>query len=367
MSDTDSPADSPAHRTAMRRQADACARLGSPFTARLLRLAADRLDKGTAPGARVLGWPGDPLHTGDAVALRLAGGLHALVLAGADAALARAYADHADLSDDALWEAVHDALATHPDHLLHWLDSPPQTNEPARAAVLIAAGHWLAARFGRPLVLSELGASAGLNLRWDAYALEVAGQRFGPAGAALTLRPDWTGATPPAAPPRVIDRAGVDLNPLDPVRDRLRILSYVWADQSARLARMRAALDLAAAVPVALAQDDAAPWLESRLQTAPADALHLIFHTVVWQYFPFETDRRARAALDRAGAEAHAQAPLARLGMEQDATGAPGAAIWLDLWPGGRVDLGRADFHGRWVDWRAPLPDAALPDTAPPA
>ena len=334
----------------MRRQAEACARLGSPFTARLLRLVADRLDPATPVSARVLGWPGDPLSTGDAVALRLAGGLHALVLSGADAALAQAYAQPDTTDDDTLWHAIAGALQHHDAHLQHWLDNPPQTNEPARSAVLIAAGHWLAARFGLPLELLELGASAGLNLRWDAYALEVEGQRLGPADAALTLRPDWTGPLPPMTPPRVVGRAGVDLNPLDPRRDRLRILSYVWADQQARLARMRAALDLAVAQPVEVSRADAADWLEARLQTPRPDTLRLVTHTVVWQYFPQDTDRRARAAIAQAGA----QAPLARLGMEQDHTGQPGAAIWLDLWPGERVDLGRADFHGRWVDWQAP-------------
>jgi hypothetical protein len=29
--------------------------------------------------------------------------------------------------------------------------------------------------------------------------------------------------------------------------------------------------------------------------------------------------------------------------------------VTLRLWPGDKtLDLGRADFHGRWVDWRAP-------------
>lgn len=31
------------------------------------------------------------------------------------------------------------------------------------------------------------------------------------------------------------------------------------------------------------------------------------------------------------------------------------AALILRLWPGdATVDLNRADFHGRWIDWRAP-------------
>jgi hypothetical protein len=38
--------------------------------------------------------------------------------------------------------------------------------------------------------------------------------------------------------------------------------------------------------------------------------------------------------------------------MEADDDG-PGVGLTLRLWPGDRrLSLGRADFHGRWVDWR---------------
>ena len=84
--------------------------------------------------------------------------------------------------------------------------------------------------------------------------------------------------------------------------------------------------------------------------------LHLIFHTVAWQYFPAATKERGEALLAAAGARATHEAPLARLAMEADGT-TPGAALTLTLWPGGRViALGRVDFHGRWVDWQAPTP-----------
>ncbi|MEG4642547.1 DUF2332 family protein, partial [Paracoccus sp. APAP_BH8] len=39
------------------------------------------------------------------------------------------------------------------------------------------------------------------------------------------------------------------LNPLDPARDGLRLLSYIWPDQRARLERMQAALALAERYP----------------------------------------------------------------------------------------------------------------------
>ena len=78
--------------------------------------------------------------------------------------------------------------------------------------------------------------------------------------------------------------------------------------------------------------------------------LHLIYHTIAWQYFPDETQARAQARIEQAGAEATDNAPLAWLGMEWD--GDEGAAMTLRLWPGNRtIALGRIDFHGRWISW----------------
>ena len=121
-------------------------------------------------------------------------------------------------------------------------------------------------------------------------------------------------------------------------------------------ARTRAALDLAAKSRPPVDQADAADWLESRLQTNGDGALHLVFHTVAWQYFPTQTQTRALAALAQAGR----RSPVARLSMEADGQ-TPGAALTLTLWPEGEIiPLGRADFHGRWVDWQAPSIDRAL-------
>lgn len=228
-------------RDAFRQQAKACAALGSPLMAQLMTGLSDRLQPGNPFADQVLGWQGDPSSRADSVPLRLAGGLHALVLTGGDPSLAAAYADPAaDPTTIAL-----DAIRRHSDFLLDWLKSPPQTNEVRRSAVLIAAAHWLTARFGLPMVLSELGASAGLNLMWDHYRLEVQGQSFGPANPTLTLTPDWIGLLPPSSTPTILDRKGVDLNPLDPVTDHLKLLAYLWADQPDRIARTRAALTLA--------------------------------------------------------------------------------------------------------------------------
>jgi hypothetical protein len=318
--------------------------------ARLMAGLAEGLQPGTPVSDKLLGWPGDPFSRADSLPLRLAGGLHALVLTGADPDLAQIYADpRTDPTEAAL-----QAILRHPDFLLNWLKSPPQTNEVRRSVALIAAAHWLTARAGLPMILSELGASAGLNLLWDHYGLDLEGRRFGPEAPVLTLSPEWSGPLPPPRAPKIIDRRGVDLNPLDPVSDRLRLLAYLWADQPDRIARTRAALDHATKVRPRIDRGDAADWLETRLQTRQEGALHLIFHTIAWQYFPPGTQARALAALETAGHVATSSAPIARLAMEAD-TAQRGAALTLTLWPGGEVTpLGRADFHGRWVEWAAP-------------
>jgi hypothetical protein len=335
-------------------QARSCDMLGSPFTARLLRVLITRLRHGGAVADKVLGWQGDPSAFADALALRLVGGLHALVLAGQDAALAGVYADAA-ADDTRLGVAAGNALTGHAGFLLDWLNSPPQTNEVRRSVALIAAGHWLTAQYGLPLRLSELGASAGLNLLWDHYALDAGGQIYGPADAVLTLTPDWQGDLPPRSAPVVAARAGVDLNPLDPVHDRLRCLAYIWPDQKDRLLRTEIALSLAAKLRPQVDRADAIDWLEGQLDVPSPGVVHLVYHTVAWQYFPADRQSRGEAMLRAAGARATNTAPLAHLSMEADDT--PGsAALMLRIWPGGRViQLGRVDFHGRWIRWEAPV------------
>lgn len=339
--------------TAFALQAEGCGALGSPFMARLCRLLGARLCPGEVVADRLFSWPGDLTYKGASVPLRLAGALHGLVLGGQDPELADAYAHPDRLTDDRLWAVIAGAMARHAAAILRFLDSPPQTNEVRRSAALIAAGHHLAAETGLPFVLSELGVSAGLNLWWDHYALALPGLRLGPHDPVLTLTPDWRGGPlPPAgARPGVRERAGVDLNPLDPARDRIRILSYIWPDQTERLARTRSALDFAARQRFPVVRGDAADWLETRLATPRPGALHLVCHTIAWQYFPPEVQSRCSAALARAGASATPYAPLAHLGLEH----APGgsAELTLTLWPGGtRRHLADASAHCHWIDWK---------------
>lgn len=334
---------------AFRFQAQACTSLGSPFMGRLLTMLADNWPANTALARRCAEAKGDIGPRGASLPLRIAGGLHALVLSGRDTGLKAVYPPEA-VSDARLRAVVLDALARHEDFMLNWIESAPQTNEVRRSAVLIAAAHWIAARHPLPFVISELGASAGLNLMWDRFALNHAGQRLGPDDAALSLSPEWSGQMPEAMPVTVAERRGVDLNPLDVCdpKQALRLFAYLWPDQPHRMDLTRAAIG---ALGAEVDKADAVDWLRPRLEAAPEGHLHLIYHTVAWQYFPLAAQTRGTAMIEAAGARASDSRPLAWLAMENDGD-TKGAALTLRLWPGDlRVSLGRADFHGRWVQW----------------
>lgn len=170
----------------------------------------------------------------------------------------------------------------------------------------------------------------------------------------LSLQPDWRGEAPKSGKIRVTAQAGADQAPADPAADRSRLLSFIRPDQTERLARMNAALCEAARIDPGVERADAADFLDRRTSNPHPGAVHMVFNTVAWQYFPRPVHDRATAILEKAGAMANWGAPLAHVAMESDGTGS-GASLRLTLWPDGTChEVGRADFHGRWIDWRPP-------------
>ncbi len=347
-------------KAAFERQAKACESLGSPFNARLCHLAADRLDGTGKIPALIFGWPAERA-VADALALRFCGALHALKRQGY-AALAHSYPPHS-VSDESLWQSVEQAMAERAAFIAIRMQSAPQTNEVRRSAALFPAFALIAERFeGKPLVLSEIGASAGLNLMWDCYGYRFQDQTYRPRNnpAPFVITPDWQGPPPPQTEIAVSERAGCDLNPLeaDNPEDCERLLSYIWPDQVDRLDRTEKALALARQNQLHVDRADAIDWLSHRLSTRHDGKVHVIYHTIAWQYLPGDAQRHGLRIIAEAGAHADWQAPICHLAMEADDAG-PGAGLSLTIWPKGEFyKVGRADFHGRWVDWHGLPPDA---------
>ncbi|TMJ15643.1 MAG: DUF2332 domain-containing protein [Alphaproteobacteria bacterium] len=335
-------------RASFEEQAGWCERLGSPLTAALCRALGRDLDRNTETGRRVLDWPGDPRPGADVVALRLCGGLHALVRKGAAPDLADCYPP----KSLPLPATLKDVVRTHDEALLPWLDIAPQTNEVGRSAVLMSGLLALAEQVQKPMDLLELGASAGLNLILDRYAYVLGGEQRGDSSSALTLRPDWQGPPPPDARVEVAARRGVDLQPMDARRDGERLLAYVWPDQPQRLAQLETALAIAAADPPQIDAGDAADWLEQRLdEPRLPGTVRVVLHSVAFQYFPSAVQARIEAAMAEAGAAADEAEPLAWLRYEK-IEGEENFSLRLKIWPDGSDRLlATAHPHGRSIHW----------------
>lgn len=347
-----SPSDPNIIRQHFVHQAASCETLGSPFTARLCRALAECLDETTRTGRKVLHWAGNTRE--NALALRLCGALHALVLAGRDAVLAAVYPPQEATEAD-LRAALQNAIARHDLALSASLDSAPQTNEIARSAMLLPGFLEIARETTLPLALHEIGSSAGLNLLFDRFHYRYGDAEWGDPVSPVRLAPEVRGNPVPVhGQLEIVERAGSDIAPVDiaTAEDRLRLKSYIWADQAMRLQRLDAALNLAAMQPFRLEKADAATFVRRSLASRQGAAAYVLFHSIMWQYLPEDAKASISADLQSAGAAATADAPIAWLRMEPLSTTDKYATLSLTLWPGGEtLRLARCDYHGRWIEW----------------
>lgn len=338
----------------LRAQGGFCASSGSAMYGELFELVAADVEAGGVFAAILSGHRDAPSR--DAVPLRLLGGLHRLVLDGRAARLRRWYPSTGGSWNAAsAWPEIRDTASGHADALRAALDQPPQTNEVGRSAALIG-GLLRLNQFGLPVRLFEIGSSAGLNLRADHYRYLFAGSQWGPPDSPVAIDDAWRGALPPERDVRIVERHGYDIAPIDVggAGGETTVLSYVWPDQGARLARLRGAIAVARRVPARLERRTAADAVAG-LELADG-ALTVLWHSITWQYLSAEERAAVRAHVDALAARADARSPFVHLTMEPARSG-PGAPIRFEVcargWPDGesRV-LGDCHPHGPPVHWR---------------
>lgn len=334
-------------------QADWCERLGSPYTACLLRGLAGEIGRGSVLD-RLLGGLGK--KSADAVvALRFTGALHVLGVwdkARAGVAPSTPPAWKAKALSALAIAALEDNEAWTAD----FIRNAPQTNEVRRAAALVTGFAHVAT--GAPMHMLEVGASAGLNLHWDKFSFSLGTAKHQGEPDAPLIDTDWSGPSPDLSNVfNVASRAGCDLNVID-IEDpttRLMLLGYIWPDQEERKSRFKAAMDIALKYQARVDQMGAADWLEEKLSAPLPEGITIIYHSIAWQYFDTDTHKRALAAIEEAGQRADAAHRLAWVRMERkglyDETD-PDLVTELSTrqWPGGQTQiLASVDPHLNWL------------------
>lgn len=337
----------------LRLQARACADHGSPMYGDLLLRAADDVAAG-GPVAEVLASYDGEDPVADALALRLMGSVHRLVLERRAGELAPFYPSVGGTWEaDGGWAAFRALVADRPSEVAEWLDRPPQTNEVGRAAALYGALQHLDG--GLPVRLAEIGASGGLNLRADRFCyLDSTGTAFGDSSSQVRIEQAWLGRRlDPAAQPDVVERLGCDLRPVDVTtpQGRLALTAYVWADMRVRFDRLRDAFAVAAHVPVDVRRQGAADFLRGLDLTEGTTTV--VWHSVVWQYLPAAEQAAVTTRLEELGAGAGASRGLAHVSVEpvrRDPE--PVFEVWVRQWPGGeRRVVGTSVPHGVPTTW----------------
>jgi hypothetical protein len=263
-----------------------------------------------------------------------------------------------------------------------------QTNEPLRAAQLRPALGWAQACFGRSLGLIEVGASAGFLLHPERYAYEygfddgsvleqpAVADPYDDSPAIVLSCPVRGAATPKTLAPfvakdlRIASRVGLDLNPLDPADAATRawLRALVWPEEAERLARLDAALAMAARHPVRLRKGNALDILDAAVATVKAPAVPCVFVSNALAHFS-ATARVGFVALIRAlGAQQDLvlileEAASVGLGLFAEPPAEPSAdrpagpqtetlaAVFYQAGRERRAVLGAAGAHGAWLDW----------------
>ena len=330
----------------------------APCTARVIRALAKVREGDTATGRRIASWHGLTLK--DALPLRVAGGLHHLLLSGADDRLARVYSGQ--ITDQGQVDRlVCELVETFDTQVLPWLDGPPQTNEAGRSASIMAGLLWLAQRVSPRFELFELGASAGVNTMLERYRFRLGDTEVGPEGSPMRIEPEWRGKSSPPAPSpefEILSVRGCDVTPIDfsDPGAALKLKSYVWPDAPQRMARIDAAIQLASEHAPNLVQQDAGAFVAENLARPQVeDTTRAMFHSIMWQYMPAETQDAITSAFEEAGKTATPERPLAWVSLETD----PATfrhELKVRYWNGSTDDgattlLSHAHPHGAWVEW----------------
>lgn len=182
-----------------------------------------------------------------------------------------------------------------------------QMNEVGRCADVLPA---LPRENQRELVLVDVGTGAGLALHMDRYSYVFRGpggrtQTVGDPDSAVVIETELRGrpAVPiPSALPRIVERIGIDIEPLDLGDPTVRAwLAACIPQEIGAVTRFHNAVEVAIAHPARSVRGDASAVLPEVLAAVKEDAMVCLVDTYVHVFFGPEELLRFRTLVDEIG------------------------------------------------------------------
>jgi hypothetical protein len=212
------------------------------------------------------------------------------------------------------------------------------------------------ARLPGPLALLEVGASAGLCLLPDRYAYDYGAGVIGDRASPVLLSCEPHGPVPlPRGLPQVVWRRGIDLDPIDLTdTESVRWLECcIWPGQPERLARLRAAIQIAGMEPPTLIRGDLLDLVADVAREAPAEATLVTFHSAVLAYLSIAGRREFMTIMARLPAVWISNEAPGLVGSLSAADHTPAVAgrDYFIVGQGPDRAVALADPHGVWIEW----------------
>jgi hypothetical protein len=179
-----------------------------------------------------------------------------------------------------------------------------QMNEVARCTQIACAIAATVVPPEEPIALVDLGTGAGLGLELDRFCYRIGEQSVGPPESAVQLECDLRGTrSPPLSRlPRIAERVGIDLHPID-VRDaaaREWLVACAPAEESA-LSRLATAIDVVRRHPPALVEGDVVEAVPGVLEGLPPERTAVVVDSYTAVFLPEDRRRLLATALAEAG------------------------------------------------------------------
>jgi len=238
------------------------------------------------------------------------------------------------------------------------------TNEVARAALLLPGFFEVAREAQNPLALIEIGPSCGLVLCWDKYRYQYGDLEMGDPNCTVTLAPELHGRPPPIKSPlpEVASRTGLEMHPVD-LTDPHTIAwqcALIWPEHDDRAVRFDQAIEVARKTEMEIIAGDAVETIGDVIARIPEDQAICVHHS----FAVYQIPAKRRRLLSEILREASKARPIWRVGVEWAGVYDPETQINKNILDLARYQDGNATFqklafcesHGRWIEWSPESP-----------